>query len=163
MNKERLISAGLFVAALMAGLFTAGVLVYLLTAPPAFPKKENEISRALDDVAHGAHNSFALQDVTPFVWKNVAIIGPYMAQHEVNRLLGFDWSDYGSFNIAEADDADLIVFYNDKTIVHVVRHSRSKGDFEESALNKVLTPMTAVFKIQRADDWVKFKLVKALR
>ena len=91
-------------------------------------------------------------------WQKVFIFRPYTPINEVNRQLGFVWSDAESTHIHDGDGFSLIVFANLDEVVSYSLLPTDSGDFRRLDSNGpfyagsvTFTPMKEKFGDQ---DWI---------
>jgi hypothetical protein len=104
----------------------AGVaLVALMSSACAGQSLEFAIEQALATSPQGAN--FA--DVVRGDWDRICIVRPYVPAGQIESLLGVRWSGARDTGIDRNDDATLLVFARDSSVVEHVMYPRRKGDF----------------------------------
>lgn len=110
-------------------------------------------------VSSGATSfDFAAADPT-FSWDRMHVFGPYSGQADVEKELGFRWSDYGRTTIGSSDGVVLLVFVRDGKVVYWYEHPRDAGDLAPLDNDQGYTRTEAKFAIERRTDenWIELK------
>jgi hypothetical protein len=96
---------------------------------------------------------------TTFSWQRLYIFGPYTSSSDIDAAVGRSWRKKCYTNIHASDGVNLLVFTDDKTIVHCLDYSRSDGDFGfEPAYLEGLSPQEARFVMKNTSlIWVGHK------
>jgi hypothetical protein len=72
-------------------------------------------------------DSMVLRDVAPFPWDTLFVFASYTTVAQVNRALGFSWSE--SDRIEAADTFVLLVFVANGRVTRFVEQPRKGADF----------------------------------
>lgn len=75
--------------------------------------------------------SVDLSDIAPFAWDRVYVFGAYVDQDEVERQLGFHWSDFGRRGTGPDSEGEfLIVFVEGATVAHWYQDSSGSVNYD---------------------------------
>ena len=86
-----------------------------------------------------------MSDVTDFAWEELYVFPPYTSQEQIDRALGFEWSDPSGISLK--DTITLLVFVDDGEVVGWVAPLRSEADFASLSEGSPWTPETALYRV----------------
>ena len=86
-----------------------------------------------------------ISDHTDFAWEELYVFPPYTSQEQIDRALGFEWSDPSGISLK--DTITLLVFVDDGEVVGWVAPLRSEADFASLSEGSPWTPETALFRV----------------
>ncbi len=90
------------------------------------------------------------------------VFGPYTSESDVEKSLGFQWPDYHRSSIRSSDSICLVVFVQDKSIVHWYDQPRS------IELGRIVNangyaPSEAQFVVNRSSGHVELQIPAVAR
>ena len=101
--------------------------------------------RITSTVDESSGTQLRMSDLTDFAWEEFYVFAPYTSQEQVDRALGFEWSDPSGISVK--DTITLLVFVDDGEVVGWVAPLRSEADFASLSGGSPWTPETAQFRV----------------
>ncbi len=92
-----------------------------------------------------------MADTTDFDWDTLHVFGPYTSAEEVQKQLGFPWSDATELDL---DTVNQLVFVKEGKVVKHLLFSRAKGDFVSVGTWR-FTRSDARFRPQERDGFIR--------
>ena len=124
------------------------------TALSALSSRDSSISVPLwRQIKKGTDTTVDFATIAPFAWDRVFIFGPYTSSQEVDRRLGFHWSEYWQTNIDKFEGYNLVLFVREAKVARWFEHPRNQGELEGLAEAKNgFARGDAKFRVQRTSD-----------
>jgi hypothetical protein len=115
--------------------------------------RDQEVSRRISAAAEASDVSVVnVPELATFAWDRLIIFPPYTSSSQIEKELGFSWSE--SDWIEKRDDVALLVFVDQGRVVRFVDHPRGRGDFSKCHRTGGFGRTEAVFHFTRdASGW----------
>jgi hypothetical protein len=114
---------------------------------------EQSLRAAIEKKAQSeSDRTIELKDLTDFEWETVYIFPPYTSADKISRELGFEWPSAKDTGIESFDQYNLLVFVQQKTVIHHVMFPLNFGDFDTGGVTHGLGVHEAKFKVEVKDD-----------
>jgi hypothetical protein len=109
-----------------------------------------ELSNMIRMYKNGEIEVIDLSAATTFSWQRLYIIGPYTSPSEIDAVVGRSWRKKCYTNIGTSDGINLLVFTNDKAVVHCLDYPMNEGIFNymEPAFQEGISPQEALFTMK---------------
>lgn len=124
-----------------------------------------ELRGATDPVRAGLYSLIArykmgevevvdISAATTFSWQRLYIFGPYTPLLKINDTVGRSWRKKCYTDVHASEVVSLLVFTDDKTVVHCLDFPRNEGWFPE--FREGLSPQEARFTVSKTNSliWV---------
>ena len=114
---------------------------------------DEELARRIASAVQASEPSVVnVSELTTFTWDRVFIFPPYTTASEVEKELGFSWSD--SSRIASRDDIVMLAFVDRGHVVRFVDQPRGAADFSACYHRGGFPRSDAVFRFSKdANGW----------
>ena len=112
-------------------------------------------ARILQDLRQLQGRPYHLTDAASFAWESLHIFTPYTDTSSIDRQLGFHWADASHVDLRDSDNAVVLAFVHDRSVVRYVKIERGHADFAPAHGNAALrfTREAAVFRARNQDGW----------
>jgi hypothetical protein len=141
-------------------------------ANPSQTSIYKELSTTIRSKNFTKGKTFRLKEATSFDWDKFYVFAPYTTPEDIQRSLGFNWSQSNCFGLSSRDDINLLVFVKDGKVVQFLEYPRGDVDFAEFTVSfeprlskekrpDYFSPATAVFYVDKfVDGRLVVKLAK---
>ncbi|MDG2150581.1 MAG: hypothetical protein P8N09_13780 [Planctomycetota bacterium] len=119
-------------------------------------------SKHLDTWAAQAPGTIlSMTDVVPGPWDFLYVFGPYTSPEEIDAALGFHWEDPRASRLDMHDDAAMLLFVHNGTVVEALVQSRRSPDMTSLGRAEPYSREEARF-VCRADEsgWLRAELIE---
>ncbi len=103
------------------------------------------VERITSAIDGASGTQLRISDLTDFAWEELYVFPPYTSQEQIDRALGFEWSDPSGISLK--DTITLLVFVDDGEVVGWVEPLRFEADFASLSEGSPWTPETALFRV----------------
>jgi hypothetical protein len=103
-------------------------------------------------VSRGPSTIVELAEISPSNWERVYIFRPYTSAKDVQKVLGFPWSEAQQSSIAYSEDVCLLIFTSQGTVVGWFEQARNRGDLAGLANSSGYARNSAQFVVARDAD-----------
>jgi hypothetical protein len=106
---------------------------------------------------------FCMSELAPFEWSKLYVFNPYTSSAQMERELGFRWSDAARVDLVDDEGAVVLAFVRDEQVVRHVKLRRRKGDFAVPGPGQPgpFLRAKAVFKGDLQGEWMNVKALES--
>jgi hypothetical protein len=100
-------------------------------ANPSQTSVYKDLSKTIRSKNFTKEKTFRLNEATSFAWDKFYVFAPYTTSEDIQRTLGFNWSQSNCFDLSSRDDINLLVFVKDGKVIQFLEYPRGDVDFAE--------------------------------